>query len=120
MSTPATNGVKEIFELLRDDLEAVEREFGRDTVSTVPAITDIGEYLRQGGGKRRDLLARGQHHIPGGARINRRTADHGAYDRLLAAHQRYAEIGRDHGIAPGFEIGAVGQHQVGQQRGLVQ
>ncbi len=52
MSTPATNGVKEIFELLRDDLEAVEREFGRDTFSTVPAITDIGEYLRQGGGKR--------------------------------------------------------------------
>ena len=43
---------KEVFELLRDDLEAVEREFGRDTVSSVPAITDIGEYLRAGGGKR--------------------------------------------------------------------
>jgi len=54
VSTPAINGVKakEVFELLRDDLEAVEREFGRDTVSTVPAITDIGEYLRAGGGKR--------------------------------------------------------------------
>jgi octaprenyl-diphosphate synthase len=48
------NGVKarEVFELLRDDLEAVEREFGRDTVSAVPAITEIGEYLRAGGGKR--------------------------------------------------------------------
>jgi octaprenyl-diphosphate synthase len=54
LSTPASHGVKarEVFELLRDDLEAVEREFGRDTVSTVPAITDIGEYLRAGGGKR--------------------------------------------------------------------
>jgi len=52
MSTPAINGAKEIFELLRDDLDAVEREFGRDTVSGVPAITDIGEHLRQGGGKR--------------------------------------------------------------------
>ena len=54
MSSPAINGVKakEVFELLRDDLEAVEREFGRDTVSSVPAITDIGEYLRAGGGKR--------------------------------------------------------------------
>ncbi|MBV9085926.1 MAG: polyprenyl synthetase family protein [Acidobacteriaceae bacterium] len=52
MSTPAINGAKEIFELLRDDLDAVEREFGRDTVSGVPAITEIGEYLRQGGGKR--------------------------------------------------------------------
>jgi octaprenyl-diphosphate synthase len=48
---PAING-KEIFELLRDDLAAIEREFGRDTVSNVPAITDIGEYLRGGGGKR--------------------------------------------------------------------
>jgi octaprenyl-diphosphate synthase len=48
---PAING-REIFELLRDDLAAIEREFGRDTVSNVPAITDIGEYLRGGGGKR--------------------------------------------------------------------
>ena len=54
MSSPAINGAKakEVFELLRDDLEAVEREFGRDTVSSVPAITDIGEHLRGGGGKR--------------------------------------------------------------------
>ena len=54
MSAPVINGVKakEVFELLRDDLEAVEREFGRDTVSSVPAITEIGEYLRAGGGKR--------------------------------------------------------------------
>jgi octaprenyl-diphosphate synthase len=43
---------KEIFELLRDDLAAIEREFGRDTVSDVRAITDIGEHLRAGGGKR--------------------------------------------------------------------
>ncbi len=48
---PATNA-REVFELLRDDLAAIEREFGRDTVSNVRAITDIGEYLRAGGGKR--------------------------------------------------------------------
>lgn len=52
MSAPATFTVKEFFDLLRDDLAAIEREFGRDTVSTVPAITDIGEHLRAGGGKR--------------------------------------------------------------------
>src|SRR5579864_1459600 len=57
MSTPAiTNGAiingAEVFELLRDDLAAIEREFGRDTVSNVTAITEIGEYLRGGGGKR--------------------------------------------------------------------
>jgi octaprenyl-diphosphate synthase len=57
MTTPAiTNSVSingaEVFELLRDDLAAIEREFGRDTVSGVTAITEIGEYLRGGGGKR--------------------------------------------------------------------
>ncbi len=48
---PATNA-REVFELLRDDLAAIEREFGRDTVSSVRVITEIGEYLRAGGGKR--------------------------------------------------------------------
>jgi len=43
---------KEVFDLLHDDLAAIEREFGRDTVSGVRAITEIGEYLRAGGGKR--------------------------------------------------------------------
>ena len=38
--------------MLRDDLVALEGEFGRDTVSGVQAITEIGEYLRAGGGKR--------------------------------------------------------------------
>jgi octaprenyl-diphosphate synthase len=52
LSTPAAINGKEIFELLREDLAAIEREFGRDTVSGVQAITEIGEYLRGGGGKR--------------------------------------------------------------------
>ena len=52
LSTPAAINGKEIFELLRDDLVAIEREFGRDTVAGVEAITEIGEYLRGGGGKR--------------------------------------------------------------------
>ena len=51
-STPTSINGKEIFDLLRDDLVAIEREFGRDTVSGVQAITEIGEYLRDGGGKR--------------------------------------------------------------------
>ena len=52
VSTPTTINGAEVFELLRDDLAAIEREFGRDTVSGVTAITEIGEYLRGGGGKR--------------------------------------------------------------------
>src|SRR3981189_717270 len=43
---------EEIFDLLRDDIVAIEEQFGRDTVSNVAAITEIGEYLRAGGGKR--------------------------------------------------------------------
>ena len=52
MSAPATINGKEVFDLLRDDLVALEGEFGRDTVSGVEAITEIGAYLRAGGGKR--------------------------------------------------------------------
>jgi octaprenyl-diphosphate synthase len=52
LSSPATFTAKDFLDLLRDDLSAIEREFGRDTVSNVRAITDIGEYLRAGGGKR--------------------------------------------------------------------
>jgi octaprenyl-diphosphate synthase len=52
LSATATINGKEVFDLLRDDLLALEEEFGRDTVSTVGAITEIGEYLRAGGGKR--------------------------------------------------------------------
>ena len=52
MSAPASISGKEVFDLLRDDLVALEGEFGRDTVSGVQAITEIGEYLRAGGGKR--------------------------------------------------------------------
>ena len=52
MSAPPIINGKEVFDLLRDDLVAIEDEFGRDTVSGVQAITEIGEYLRGGGGKR--------------------------------------------------------------------
>ncbi|MBV9072079.1 MAG: polyprenyl synthetase family protein [Acidobacteria bacterium] len=52
MSTPASAAAKEVFDLLRDDLLAIEREFQRDAISGVEVITEIGEYLREGGGKR--------------------------------------------------------------------
>jgi len=52
LSAPAAINGKEVFDLLRDDLVSLEDEFGRDTVSGVQAITEIGEYLRAGGGKR--------------------------------------------------------------------
>jgi octaprenyl-diphosphate synthase len=52
VSTLAIATAKEVFDLLHDDLRAIEREFGGDTVSTVAAITEISEYLREGGGKR--------------------------------------------------------------------
>ncbi len=52
MSTQAIATAKEVFDLLRDDLLAIERELERDSVSNVSAITEISEYLREAGGKR--------------------------------------------------------------------
>ena len=52
MSTLAIATAKEVFELLRDDLVAIEQELGRDAASGVSTITEIAEYLRGGGGKR--------------------------------------------------------------------
>ena len=52
MSTLAIATAKEVFDLLSDDLRAIEREFGSDAVSSVAAITEISGYLREGGGKR--------------------------------------------------------------------
>ncbi len=52
MSTQAIATAKEVFDLLRDDLVAIEGELVRDSVSNVSAITEISEYLREAGGKR--------------------------------------------------------------------
>ena len=52
MSAPAAINGKEVFDLLREDLVTLEEEFGQDAVSGVQVITEIGEYLRAGGGKR--------------------------------------------------------------------
>jgi len=47
----------EVFDLLRDDLAAIEQEFSRQSASNVAVITDIAQYLIAGGGKRiRPLL----------------------------------------------------------------
>ena len=43
---------REILELLRDDLEKVEREISLESVASVDAVTSIGQYLQTGGGKR--------------------------------------------------------------------
>lgn len=42
----------EIFDLVRKDLERIEREIGLEGISSVDAITMIGQYLQAGGGKR--------------------------------------------------------------------
>src|SRR5882672_10291489 len=43
---------REVFELLRDDLVLVEKEIHRESVASVDAITAIGQYLQEAGGKR--------------------------------------------------------------------
>jgi octaprenyl-diphosphate synthase len=52
LSTLAIASAREVFDLLREDLVAVEQELGRDAASSVSTVTEIAEYLREGGGKR--------------------------------------------------------------------
>src|SRR5262245_56781819 len=43
---------QEVFHLIRDDLARVEKEIRTDSISSVDAITAIGQYLHASGGKR--------------------------------------------------------------------
>jgi octaprenyl-diphosphate synthase len=43
---------REVFDLVREDLDRVEREIRRESVASVDAITAIGQYLQEAGGKR--------------------------------------------------------------------
>jgi octaprenyl-diphosphate synthase len=57
VSTISIANAKEVFDLLRDDLSAIELEFAQQSASPVQVITDIAQYLMSGGGKRiRPLL----------------------------------------------------------------
>ena len=57
MSTLSIATAEQVIDLLRDDLSAIEREFGQQSGSPVQVITDIAAYLIAGGGKRiRPLL----------------------------------------------------------------
>jgi octaprenyl-diphosphate synthase len=43
---------KEVFDLVKRDLERVEQEISRESVAAVDAITSIGQHLQEAGGKR--------------------------------------------------------------------
>ena len=43
---------REVQDLVRDDLQLVEREISLESIASVDAITTIGRYLQAGGGKR--------------------------------------------------------------------
>jgi octaprenyl-diphosphate synthase len=47
-----TLSAREIFELVKSDLERVEREISLESVASVDAVTTISRYLQDGGGKR--------------------------------------------------------------------
>jgi len=57
VSTLSIATAAEVFDLLRDDLAAIEQAFASQSASEVEVITDIAQYLIAGGGKRiRPLL----------------------------------------------------------------
>jgi octaprenyl-diphosphate synthase len=43
---------REILDLVRSDLDQVEREISLESIASVEAVTSIGQYLQAGGGKR--------------------------------------------------------------------
>jgi octaprenyl-diphosphate synthase len=43
---------KEIFDLIQDELEQVEKKIGAESVASADAVTAIGQYLQSAGGKR--------------------------------------------------------------------
>src|SRR6202451_3080034 len=47
-----TLNARGIFEMVKKDLERVEREISLESVASVDAVTTIGRYLQDGGGKR--------------------------------------------------------------------
>ena len=49
---PSAAALAQLFEPIRDDLREVEREFARHVQSQVALIPTIGDYIRNGGGKR--------------------------------------------------------------------
>lgn len=51
-NSPSSLDLGQIFEPIRDDLEAVEREFLRQVESRVDLIPQIGRYIQMSGGKR--------------------------------------------------------------------
>ncbi len=52
MSAISIATAAEVFDLLKDDLAAIEREFANQADSPVEVVTDIANYLISGGGKR--------------------------------------------------------------------
>src|ERR1017187_7712872 len=43
---------REIFDLIQDDLQQVEKKITVESVASVDAVTAIGQYLQSSGGKR--------------------------------------------------------------------
>ena len=81
---------REIFDLIQDDLEQVEKKITAESVASVDAVTAIGQYLHSSGGKRLR---------PGAAAALRQ-----AGGRRRAAHGHPA--GRGGGIDPRRHAGA--------------
>jgi octaprenyl-diphosphate synthase len=52
LSPRSVAGLREIVQLVEQDLEKVERLFEEQTRSDVALVTEIGRYVREGGGKR--------------------------------------------------------------------
>jgi octaprenyl-diphosphate synthase len=76
---------KEIFDLIHDDLERVEKEISLETVASVEVVTQIGQYLQESGGKRLrpSLLLLASKLIGGSARTSESAIHLGAVVEII-------------------------------------
>ena len=65
---------REVFDLVQDDLDQVEKKLSAESVASVDAVTAIGQYLQSSGGKRLRpaLLLMSAKVVSGGSATNRR------------------------------------------------
>src|SRR6266851_1757619 len=77
---------REIFDLIQNDLEQVEKKLTVESVASVDAVTAIGQYLQSSGGKRlRPALLLLAAKLAGAGERSRAAVDMGAVVELIHA-----------------------------------
>ncbi len=111
---------QQIFGLVKDELQEVEREFARQSESSVRTISDIGKYLQESGGKRiRPCLLAAMHKIvrPRGSGSDQACSGGRIHPRSHAGSRRHYRWSGNPARPPGRQS-KMGQSSYGAGRRL--